>query len=326
MLPEINARDERKRSGRIAATGAAAAARSATAIASSAASSGRWRRRAAARWRRRAASRWRPAAPRCGQHAPARRPAPHAQQPPQEPRPFEQRPVQTPVAINVHEHDALARVGTPLGDAAATVFAQLRNGQPLPVRQLAAMMRKRNLVEARIRSSCDRSSRPSCSATSAATARSACARASCTAAAICSRPGPVAMSQTAEAEAGVADRAVPARRTRRTARSRSGSRGERPRASSGLIHAYLVAAGYREIDWVKRVGGISYASATAPGIVAHGADQRALRRSSRSIAAASASCASASRPRTSSPASCSRRPSCRRTPSTSSSAPAGRSP
>jgi len=27
------------------------------------------------------------------------------------------------------------------------VFAQLRNGQPLPVRQLAAMMRKRSLIE-----------------------------------------------------------------------------------------------------------------------------------------------------------------------------------
>ena len=32
------------------------------------------------------------------------------------------------------------------------------------------------------------------------------------------------------------------------------------------IHAYLVAAGYRDIEWVKRVAGISYASAIAPGI------------------------------------------------------------
>ncbi|TMQ11980.1 MAG: hypothetical protein E6J91_21680, partial [Deltaproteobacteria bacterium] len=48
---------------------------------------------------------------------------------------------------NGEPQDALARVGTPLGDAAAQVFAQLRNGQPLPVRQLAAMMRKRSLVE-----------------------------------------------------------------------------------------------------------------------------------------------------------------------------------
>src|ERR1700743_349274 len=45
------------------------------------------------------------------------------------------------------QRDAVARVGTPLGDAAASVFAQLRNGQPLPVKQLAAMMRKRALIE-----------------------------------------------------------------------------------------------------------------------------------------------------------------------------------
>ena len=104
---------------------------------------------------------------------------------------------------------------------------------------------------------------------------------------------------------GRRDRAVEARE-RHAPRARA--RGSRRRARPGferLIHAYLVAAGYREIEWVKRVGGISYASATAPGIDAHGADQRALRRRSRSIAAASASCASASRRRTSSPASCS---------------------
>src|SRR6185503_12475657 len=29
---------------------------------------------------------------------------------------------------------------------------------------------------------------------------------------------------------------------------------------------YLVAAGYRDIEWVKRVGGISYATALAPGL------------------------------------------------------------
>lgn len=33
-----------------------------------------------------------------------------------------------------------------------------------------------------------------------------------------------------------------------------------------LITAYLVATGYTDIGWVKRVDGISYASATAPGI------------------------------------------------------------
>ena len=50
-------------------------------------------------------------------------------------------------SLEVTKAEGVSRVGTPLGDAAATVFAQLRNGQPLPVRQLAAMMRKRSLVE-----------------------------------------------------------------------------------------------------------------------------------------------------------------------------------
>ena len=44
----------------------------------------------------------------------------------------ESRPnLQMPIPVT-GEHDVLARVGTPLGDAAAAVFAQLRNGQPLP--------------------------------------------------------------------------------------------------------------------------------------------------------------------------------------------------
>ena len=38
------------------------------------------------------------------------------------------------------------RIGTQLGDGAALVFAELRNAQPMPVRQLAGMMRKRGLM------------------------------------------------------------------------------------------------------------------------------------------------------------------------------------
>jgi restriction endonuclease Mrr len=38
-----------------------------------------------------------------------------------------------------------------------------------------------------------------------------------------------------------------------------------PAAFERLIHAYLVAVGYRDINWVKRVDGIAYAQATAPG-------------------------------------------------------------
>jgi hypothetical protein len=162
------------------------------------------------------------------------------------------------------EHDALARVGTPLGDAAATVFAQLRNGQPLPVRQLAAMMRKRNLIEID-----PEQGWPQLKAELLGDERSY--RTLGLRPRIVYRgrdlfaPGPVAMSQTADAEANVAaalsrlagatHRALAARIAKAT-----GTGFER------LIHAYLVAAGYREIEWVKRVGGIAYASAVAPGI------------------------------------------------------------
>jgi len=171
--------------------------------------------------------------------------------------------MQPPVQITGVD-DPLARVGTPLGDAAATVFAQLRNGQPLPVRQLAAMMRKRNLVE----TDPDQLA-PQLKAELLGDERSY--RTLGLRPRIVYRgrdlfaPGPVSMSQTAEAEAGVA-----------TAMSRLAGATHRALAqriakasASGferLIHAYLVAAGYREILWVKRIGGISYAQATAPGI------------------------------------------------------------
>jgi len=144
------------------------------------------------------------------------------------------------------------------------VFAQLRNGQPLPVRQLAAMMRKRSLVETD-----PEQLWPQLKAELLGDERSY--RTLGLRPRIVYRgrdlfaPGPVAMSQTADAEANVAaalsrlagatHRALAARIARA-----SGQGFER------LIHAYLVAAGFREIAWVKRVGGIAYASAIAPGI------------------------------------------------------------
>jgi hypothetical protein len=179
------------------------------------------------------------------------------------------RPMQPPMppaapATNGGDEDALARVGTPLGDAAATVFAQLRNGQPLPVRQLAAMMRKRNLIETD-----PEQLWPQLKAELLGDERSY--RTLGLRPRIVYRgrdlfaPGPVAMSQTADAEADVASalsrlagathRALAARIAKA-----SGPGFER------LIHAYLVAAGYREIAWVKRVGGIAYAQVLAPGI------------------------------------------------------------
>ena len=187
---------------------------------------------------------------------------PHGDQP-QRSLPFSP-PVQPPVQLEGADAEAIGRVGTPLGDAAATVFAQLRNGQPLPVRQLAAMMRKRNLVEVD-----PEQLAPQLKAELLGDERSY--RALGLRPRIVYRgrdlfaPGAVAMSQTAEAEAGIA-----------TALSRLAGATQRvlaqriakasPAGFERLIHAYLVAAGYREITWVKRVGGISYASATAPGI------------------------------------------------------------
>lgn len=160
--------------------------------------------------------------------------------------------------------DPLARVGTPLGDAAATVFAQLRNGQPLPVRQLAAMMRKRNLVE----QDPDQLA-PQLKAELLGDERSY--RTLGLRPRIVYRgrdlfaPGPVAMSQTAEAEAGIA--AALSRLAGATHRALAHRIAKAsPAGFERLIHAYLVAAGYREIAWVKRLGGISYAQATAPGI------------------------------------------------------------
>lgn len=174
------------------------------------------------------------------------------------------RPVQPPVQISGDDDGGVARVGTPLGDAAATVFAQLRNGQPLPVRQLAAMMRKRSLVETD-----PEQLAPQLKAELLGDERSY--RTLGLRPRIVYRgrdlfaPGPVSMSRTADAEAGVA-----------TALSKLQSATHRvlaeriakatPAGFERLIHAYLVAAGYREIAWVKRVDGISYASAVAPGL------------------------------------------------------------
>jgi hypothetical protein len=173
-------------------------------------------------------------------------------------------PAPAPTPTNGHDRDGLSRVGTPLGDAAATVFAQLRNGQPLPVRQLAAMMRKRSLVEID-----PEQLWPQLKAELLGDERSY--RTLGLRPRIVYRgrdlfaPGPVAMSQTADAEANVAaalSRLAGATHRALAARiaKASGAGFER------LIHAYLVAAGYREIAWVKRVGGISYAQAIAPGI------------------------------------------------------------
>jgi hypothetical protein len=249
MTPEITAREERKQ---------------------------RWEERRDRR-RQRREERGRHRQERQQRDQPAARPheARPAQSPPAAPRegqPLPPRPAATAPAAPApaaapaidQAHDAVARVGTPLGDAAALVFAQLRNGQPLPVRQLAAMMRKRNLVEI----DPDQLA-PQLKAELLGDERSY--RTLGLRPRIVYRgrdlfePGPVVMSTTAEAEAGFAaalSRLAGATHRALAQRIAKAS----PAGFERLIHAYLVAAGYRDISWVKRVGGISYASALAPGL------------------------------------------------------------
>ena len=193
---------------------------------------------------------------------------PHEQRPHEqrqhEPRVHEHRPLPTQAPVNGDTPDGMARVGTPLGDAAATVFAQLRNGQPLPVRQLAAMMRKRSLVQQdpeqlwpQLKAELlgDERSYRSLGLRPRIVYRGRDLFA----------PGPVAISATADAEAQVAG--ALSRLAGATHRALAGRLVKAsPAGFERIIHAYLVAAGYRDIDWVKRVGGISYATALAPGL------------------------------------------------------------
>ncbi len=245
MLPEINAREERK---------------------------ARWEERRERRKSRRE-ERERDREARRQQHGQQGRPGdgqPREHREHRHEQRFDQRPTQPRIEmpkVNGHAadgHDGLARVGTPLGDAAAAVFQQLRNGQPLPVRQLAAMMRKRSLVQQD-----PEQLWPQLKAELLGDERSY--RTLGLRPRIVYRgrdlfaPGPVAMSVTADAEAGVAaalSNLASATHRAFALRLQKAS----PAGFERIIHAYLVAAGYRDIEWIKRVGGISYASALAPGL------------------------------------------------------------
>jgi hypothetical protein len=246
MLPEINARDERK---------------------------ARWEDRRERRRRERDERRGRRDQPQAqhagtnghGQPRPDRPQAPQQEQRPPQQQQF-QRPLQPAMQAPVdgHDHDGLARVGTPLGDAAAAVFQQLRNGQPLPVRQLAAMMRKRSLVnqdpeqlwpQLKAELLGDERSYRTLGLRPRIVYRGRDLFA----------PGPVAMSTTADAEAGVATALSKLASATHKAFAQRLAKAS-PAGFERIIHAYLVAAGYRDIDWVMRFGGISYASAIAPGL------------------------------------------------------------
>ena len=139
-MPEINARDERKQQWqdrRDQPQAAPRRARAARRPAAAAAAGSRGRPASSGQQQRAATPRSASRRSRADPRGSSRTRSPRSRVP----------QIRRHRRSTAHEHDALARVGTPLGDAAAAVFAQLRNGQPLPVRQLAAMMRKRNLVE-----------------------------------------------------------------------------------------------------------------------------------------------------------------------------------
>ena len=154
------------------------------------------------------------------------------------------------------------RIGTQLGDGAALVFAELRNAQPMPVRQLAGMMRKRGLMTGD-----PETTWPNLKGALLADERSY--RAAGLRPRLVYRgrdlfaPGPVTTSLTGGAEAelaealgGLASATHTALRARLTHASAAGF--ER------IIHSYLIAVGYRDLEWVKRVDGISYGSALPP--------------------------------------------------------------
>jgi hypothetical protein len=154
------------------------------------------------------------------------------------------------------------RVGNALGDAAWAVFASIRGAQPMPVRQLAGMMRKRGLLDAD-----PEQVWPHLKAALIGDERSY--RSLGLRPRIVYRgrdlfgPGAAAQSATAAAEAELA-RAVSALAvaTHRTLKERITSASQA--GFERLAHAYLVSAGFRDIAWIKQVEGISYATALPP--------------------------------------------------------------
>lgn len=151
-------------------------------------------------------------------------------------------------------------LGTPMAAATANLYAQLRNGQPLPVKQLAAMLRKRGLIEGepdliwpqlRAELLADERAYRSLGLRPRVVHRGRDLFA----------PGPAASEAEVQLVSNVA--AIQAATTKSIAAWMAAAS---PAAFERLIHSYLVAVGYRDINWVKRVDGIAYAQATAPGI------------------------------------------------------------
>jgi hypothetical protein len=188
---------------------------------------------------------------------------------PRDDRPREDRPqlaapalLAAPVAVP-SDATGVIRVGNALGDGAWQVFSSIRGAQPMPVKQLAGMMRKRGLFEHD-----PEQGWPQLKAALLGDERSY--RALGLRPRIVYRgrdlfaPGPVAQSATAEAEADLA-RALSAMAvaTHATLKVRIGQASQA--GFERLVHAYLIAVGYQEVEWIKRTESISYATAIAPG-------------------------------------------------------------
>ena len=151
-------------------------------------------------------------------------------------------------------------LGSPMAGATAALFAQLRNAQPLPVKQLAAMLRKRGLIEGepdlvwpqlRAELLSDERAFRSLGLRPRVVHRGRDLFA----------PGPSFSDHESQLVASVAGIQAA------TAKTLAGWVAQAsPAAFERLIHSYLVAVGYRDVNWVKRVDGIAYAQATAPGI------------------------------------------------------------
>ena len=181
------------------------------------------------------------------------------------------RPVVTPSVGAVDDTSAVAlgapgagRIGNAAGDAAASLFATLPHAQPIPVKQLAQMLRKRGMFDAD-----PETYWPTLKAELLHDERSYRAvglrpRVSYRGRDLFS-PGPALIGGSAAVErtlAAAISQLHDFAATTLAARIRTATASGFER----LITAYLVATGYTDIGWVKRVDGISYASATAPGI------------------------------------------------------------
>jgi hypothetical protein len=197
--------------------------------------------------------------------------AEHGARPPRserQDRPFDRgdRPARPPVEpapapVVVGEGGAF-RVGTELGEAAAAVFGSLRGGQPMPVKQLGAMMRKRGLFDADPETAWPHLK-------SALLADERAYRAMGLRPRIVYRgrdlfgPGPVTQSASGAAEANLAS-ALGAVQASTHAALKARVAAASAAGFERVVDAYLTAAGYRELAWVKRVEGISYATALPP--------------------------------------------------------------